>query len=169
MEKAGRNDEEKVTKQSNELSVKNVSISSIVPYEKNAKIHTDEQVWYIANSIREFGWKQPIVVDKNNVVIIGHGRLLAAHMLGLDKVPVLRADDLSEDQVRALRLADNKTNESPWDLNALYQEILGIKSFDMSDFGFDLSFEEPDEPEVGMDEEEETSEIICPRCGYRWI
>lgn len=110
----------------------------LTPYAKNAKKHPDDQVEHIANSIREFGFRQPIVVDADNVVVIGHGRLLAAKKLGLDAVPVVRADDLTEAQIKALRLADNKTNESEWDFGPLDAELVDLAlDFDMSDFGFD--------------------------------
>lgn len=110
----------------------------LTPYEKNAKKHPKEQVDHIANSIREFGFRQPIVVDADNVVVIGHGRLLAAKKLGLETVPCVRADDLTEEQIKALRLADNKTNESEWDLGPLEAELVELSlDFDMSDFGFD--------------------------------
>ena len=110
----------------------------LTPYPKNAKKHPDDQVEHIANSIREFGFRQPIVVDADNVVVIGHGRLMAAKKLGLDEVPVVRADDLTEEQIKALRLADNKTNESEWDMLTLDAELADLSlDFDMADFGFD--------------------------------
>ena len=110
----------------------------LTPYAKNAKRHPDDQVQHIANSIREFGFRQPIVVDADNVVVIGHGRLLAAKKLGLDAVPVVRADDLTEAQIKALRLADNKTNESEWDFGLLDAELVDLSlDFDMADFGFE--------------------------------
>ena len=110
----------------------------LTPYAANAKRHPDEQVRHIANSIREFGFRQPIVVDANNVVVIGHGRLLAAKLLGLETVPVVRADDLTEAQIKALRLADNKTNESEWDFTELEAELAELEmDFDMAEFGFE--------------------------------
>ena len=121
-----------------DMEIVYLSPQELTPYPKNAKKHPDDQVEHIANSIREFGFRQPIVVDADNVVVIGHGRLLAAQKLGLDTVPVVRADDLSEEQIKALRLADNKTNESEWDLSELYDELAGLAlDFDMSDFGFE--------------------------------
>jgi hypothetical protein len=109
------------------------------PYPENAKKHPPEQVDHIANSIKQFGWTQPIVVDPENVVVIGHGRLMAAKRLMLDKVPVVRRDDLTEDQITACRLADNKTNESDWDFGKLEEELalLSINDFDMTQFGFE--------------------------------
>ena len=110
----------------------------LTPYAANAKRHPPDQVRHIANSIREFGFRQPIVVDADNVVVIGHGRLLAAKELGLETVPVVKADDLTEAQIKALRLADNKTNESEWELEKLEAELADLElEFDMADFGFD--------------------------------
>lgn len=129
------------------LQVEWVSVGSIKPYSRNAKKHTAEQVERVANSIREFGWQQPIVVDKDGVVVIGHARLKAAKKLGLDSVPVVHADDLSPEQVRALRLVDNKTNESAWDTSKLNLELSAIEDLDIRDFGFEI--------EVDLDEDEE--------------
>ena len=120
------------------MEIEYISPGELKPYEKNAKMHPPEQVEHIANSIKEFGFRQPIVIDADNVIVIGHGRLLAAKRLGLDKVPCVRADDLNEAQIKALRLADNKTNESEWDFTILGDELEELKlDFDMSDFGFD--------------------------------
>ena len=95
----------------------------LIPYTKNAKQHPPAQVDRIANSIKRFGWQQPIVVDRKKVVIIGHGRLAAAKQLMLEKVPVVFADDLSDEDVKALRLADNKLNESEWIDSFLSEEL----------------------------------------------
>lgn len=110
-------------------------VSELAPYEKNAKQHDKKQIANVANSIRRFGWQQPIVVDENGVVVIGHCRLLAAKKLGMKEVPVTVASGLTQDEIRALRIADNKTNESPWDLELLAEDIDGL-NFD----GFDLEF-----------------------------
>lgn len=122
----------------NEMNVEWINPAELTPYAGNAKIHPPEQVEHIANSIKMFGWKQPIVVDGDNVVIIGHGRLLAAKQLMLDTVPVVYATDLTPEQVDALRLADNKTNESEWDTSKLEEELaqLSTQGIDMSQFGF---------------------------------
>lgn len=112
-------------------------IDKIKPYERNAKKHPANQVEHIANSIREFGFRQPLVVDAENVLVIGHGRLLAAKKLGMAEVPVVRADDLTTDQIKALRLADNKTNESEWEEELLNLELGDILNISMSDFGFE--------------------------------
>ena len=118
------------------LKIEYLSVGSLKPYEKNAKKHPADQVEHIANSIREFGFRQPLVIDKDNVLVIGHGRLLAAKKLGLDTVPCVRADDLTDEQIKALRLADNKTNESEWDFDLLDGELDDIFDIDMEQFGF---------------------------------
>lgn len=117
--------------------IKNVPIDSVIPYENNPR-NNDASVGLVANSLREFGWKQPIVVDRNMVVVAGHTRLKAAQQLGMDEVPVIIADDLTDEQVRAYRLADNKTNEAAtWNIPALDLELMNIE-IDMSKFGFEV-------------------------------
>lgn len=140
------------------------AVEEIRPYEKNAKKHPDEQIERIANSIREFGWQQPLVVDKNDVLVIGHGRLLAAKKLGLKTVPVIKAEDLTDEQIRALRLADNKTNESEWDFDLLGGELDGIFDIDMSKFGFNLEEDDFDESDLD-DETEKENVIVSINCG----
>ena len=159
------------------MQIIEMNVDEIKPYEKNAKRHPPEQVEHIANSIKEFGYQQPLVVDKDNVLVIGHGRLLASKKLGIDKVPVVRADELTEEQIKGLRLADNKLNESEWDFDLLNQELDSILDLDMGEFGFDLDFEE-DEPttqtikqgkEINLDEyEDENFECECPKCGFKF-
>jgi ParB-like chromosome segregation protein Spo0J len=105
-------------------------IEKVSPYELNAKIHDEKQVEKIAKSITEFGWDQPIVVDKDGVVIKGHGRRLAAIKLGYKKVPVLVRDDLSQDQVRAARLADNRVAIGNIDTE-IFQKELADLNFDL--------------------------------------
>lgn len=147
----------------NELKIEYLPVGSLKPYEKNAKKHPAEQVEHIANSIREFGFRQPLVIDKDNVLVIGHGRLLAAKKLGLDTVPCVRADDLTDEQIKALRLADNKTNESEWDFDLLGGELDDIFDIDMEQFGFsfeDAKAEEKEKPEV------EFSEILGEENNY---
>ena len=118
------------------MVIENVSVDAIKMYERNAKLHPTKQVDAIAHSIKEFGFRQPLVIDADNVIVIGHGRLMAAKKLGLKDVPCVRADDLSAEQIKALRLADNKTNESEWDLDLLGDELDGIFDLYMSEFGF---------------------------------
>lgn len=142
-----------------ELKITYMAPEDLTPYAANAKLHPDEQVKHIANSIREFGFRQPIVVDADNVVVIGHGRLLAAKKMGLEQVPVVRADDLTEAQIKALRLADNKTNESKWDFAELEAELAELAlDFDMSEFGFiddNILLPIPDNLDADTDYDEE--------------
>jgi len=118
------------------MKIEYKSINDIKPYGKNAKKHPDKQVVQIADSIKEFGFNQPIVVDKENVIIVGHGRFLAAHFLGFKEVPVL-VIDIDEEKAKAYRLADNKLNESDWDMQLVIQELKDL-SMEMVDLtGFD--------------------------------
>ena len=111
-------------------------VEDLIPYENNPRIN-DGAVDAVAASISRFGWKVPLVIDKNNVVVTGHTRLKAAKALGLDIVPCILADDLSEEQVRAFRLVDNKTGElAGWDFGALEEELADL-TIDLSDFGFE--------------------------------
>lgn len=128
-------------------------IKDIHPYPDNPR-QNKEAVDKVAESIKEFGFKQPIVVDKEGTIIVGHTRLLAAKKLKMDTVPVLTADDLTEEQAKAYRLADNKTNEfAEWDFDLLASELQGIADIDMSEFGFDLSIlDNPEEIEVEDDD-----------------
>lgn len=130
------------------------SIKELKPYKKNAKKHPKEQVEQIANSIKEFGFTQPVLIDKNNYVVAGHGRILGAKKAGLKEVPTLCLDDLTEEQIKAYRLADNKLNESEWDFNLLDEE-LGMLSddIDLSLFGFDTEIMDDDEIEKQMEKE----------------
>ena len=114
-------------------------IDKIIPYEKNAKRHTRKQVQLVANSIKMFGFNQPIVVDQNNVIIVGHGRLEAAKLLGMKEVPTVTVK-LSEEQAAAYRLADNKLNESEWDMALVIEELKGLSPamIDLTGFAKDL-------------------------------
>lgn len=125
------------------MDIKQIDLTKIKRYKRNAKKHPREQIDAIANSIRQFGFRQPIVIDGNMEVIVGHGRLEAAKQLGLKTVPVVMADDLTDEQVRAFRLADNKTNESEWDASLLDSEIDSILDIDMTQFGFEVEDSAP--------------------------
>lgn len=119
------------------MEVKNVEINSIKPYKNNPR-NNDDAVEATANSIKEFGWQQPIVVDKDGVIIVGHTRLKAAKKLGLKQVPIVVAENLTDEQANAYRLADNKTGElGGWDFDLLNSELEDLTNIDMSDFGFD--------------------------------
>lgn len=127
--------------------------ADLKPYENNPR-DNDGAVEAVANSIREFGFKAPIIVDRDHVIIAGHTRLKAALSLRLKEVPVIVADDLTEEQVRAYRLADNKTGElAKWDDAKLREELEAISDVDMEGFGF----EEPEDAE-GCDEGPEIDE-----------
>jgi hypothetical protein len=113
-------------------------LDEIKPYENNPR-HNDNAVDAVANSIREFGFKVPIVVDSEGVIVAGHTRYKAAQKLGLQNVPCLVADDLNDEQINAFRLADNKVGElATWDLDTLKVELDNIGEIDMSEFGFSL-------------------------------
>ena len=113
-------------------------LDEIKPYENNPR-HNDNAVDAVVNSIREFGFKVPLVVDSDGVIVAGHTRYKAAKKLGLQTVPCLVADDLNEEQINAFRLADNKVGElATWDLNTLQVELDNIGEIDMREFGFSL-------------------------------
>jgi site-specific DNA-methyltransferase (adenine-specific) len=147
-------------------------INEIKPYEKNPR-KNDEAVQYVANSIKEFGFKVPIVIDKNGVIVAGHTRYKAAQELGLEKLPCIIADDLTEEQVKAFRLADNKVGEiAEWDFDLLGEELDGIFDIDMSDFGFEqaetVGFNEDTLNELFADapeKEKKPKTAKCPHCG----
>lgn len=125
-----------------------MDVDSLIPYANNPRLN-DNAVDAVAASIKEFGFKVPIVVDGENVIINGHTRLKAAHKLGMKQVPVIVADDLTPEQVKAFRLADNKTGElAEWDMAKLGIELEGIDDIDMTDFGFDFADMEEDEPQA---------------------
>lgn len=144
-------------------------IDELIPYKNNPRIN-DGAVKYVAESIKQFGFKIPMVIDKDNVIVCGHTRYKAAKELGMEEVPCIIADDLTEDQIKAFRLADNKVSEfSKWDIEMLNSELEEL-DLDMEGFGFvelaDLDvdgFFEDAEPKVPKDEEDD--EIICPHCG----
>lgn len=117
-----------------------MKLEEIKPYENNPR-HNDGAVKAVAESIRNFGFNQPIVVDKNNVIIVGHTRWKAAKQLGLQEVPVLKADNLTDEQANAYRLADNKTGElAEWNFEKLEEELENFRGsdIDMTDFGFTI-------------------------------
>lgn len=130
-----------------------MDVDSLIPYANNPRLN-DNAVDAVAASIKEFGFKVPIVIDGENVIINGHTRLKAAHKLGLKQVPVIVADDLTPEQVKAFRLADNKTSElAEWDLGKLDIELGSIADIDMTDFGFD--FAEPQETDMVFNGEDD--------------
>lgn len=137
------------------MKVQNVSIDKIKPYENNPR-DNEAGVDAVANSIKEFGWQQPIVVDKDNVIIVGHTRYKAAKKLGMKEVPVVIASNLSDEQVRAYRLADNKTGElTDWNDDLLNEELNDLLDIDMSDFGFDIDLADDSNDEAKEDDFDE--------------
>lgn len=121
------------------MKILDVNIKDLIPYENNPR-NNEEAVEPVMNSIKEFGFKVPIVIDKDNVIIAGHTRYKASKKLGLEKVPCIITDDLNEEQIRAFRLADNKVSEiATWDFNALNFELENIIDIDMTMFDFDMS------------------------------
>lgn len=121
-----------------ELNIVYKPIKELKPYKKNAKKHSKEQVEQIANSIKEFGFTQPVIIDKHNSVVAGHGRILGAKKAGLKQVPTVCLEELTEEQIKAYRLVDNKLNESEWDYSLLDEELENLtEDIDMDLFGFD--------------------------------
>lgn len=120
------------------MNVIDKKLSELKPYEKNPR-KNDEAVKYVMKSIKEFGFKVPIIIDKNNVIVCGHTRYKASKKLKLETVPCIIADDLTEEQIKAFRLADNKVSEkAEWDFDLLNDELNSIFDFDMTDFGFEV-------------------------------
>lgn len=139
------------------MKVEMRALDTVKPYEKNAKKHDQTQIDNVAESIRQYGFVQPIVVDKDGIIVIGHCRALGAKKLGLKQVPCVCVDDLTPEQVNALRLVDNKSNESDWDFDLLADELpmLVLDGFDF-DWGLPEITEEVVEDEVPeVDEESE--------------
>lgn len=134
------------------MEIINKSVRDLIPYENNPR-NNDEAVEYVAASIREFGFKVPIVIDSDGVIVAGHTRLKAALKLGLDEVPCIVADDLTPDQVAAFRLADNKVSEqATWAEDKLVEELKKLGEFDMTKFGFDAELTEKDPEDIIQDE-----------------
>ena len=142
-------------------------IDELKPYEHNPR-KNDGAIDAVAASIAEFGFKVPIVIDTDGVIVAGHTRLKAAQKLGVEKVPCIIADDLSEDQIKAFRLADNKVSElAGWDFSALAVEMSKI-DLDMSQFGFDSGFDESVFDDLFAEaptKEKEPKKVQCPHCG----
>lgn len=149
------------------LEIKYIPIDDIKPYENNPRLNEDA-IPYVMNSIKEFGFKNPIILDKNNVIVAGHTRLESAKRLDMKEVPVIYADDLTEEQVKAFRLADNKVAEkSMWDYTKLDEELENILDIDMSMFDFE-NIEETNLDDFFEDndnkKEKESKLIECPHC-----
>ena len=139
------------------MQIEYIKLEQIKPYERNPR-KNDDAVKYVKQSIKEFGFKVPIVLDKDNVIVAGHTRYKASKELGLKEVPCIVADDLTDEQIKAFRIADNKVGEiAEWDEDLLAIEMDDITEFDMSDFGF---LEEDEETEPINDEDIENTQRI---------
>ena len=140
------------------LKIEYVDINSIKPYKNNPR-KNEEAIPYVMESIKQFGFKNPVILDKDNVIVAGHTRIESAKRLGITEIPCIYADDLTDEQIKAFRLADNKVAEiAEWDIDLLDTELDDILNIDMSDFGFDLDFEDEEEKEIIEDEVPEVPE-----------
>ena len=161
--------------------VEQIPVSDLIPYARNARTHSEQQVAQIAGSIQEFGFNNPVLIDGHNSIIAGHGRVLAAQRLKLETVPCIRLTHLSDAQRRAYILADNRIAlNSGWDEEMLANELsdLHADELDLGLLGFDaLELEKllhmeagPQEPPQDFKEVDENieTEHECPKCGYKW-
>ena len=153
------------------MKIITMKTSDVLPYLRNAKKHNETQINNVAQSIKEFGFTQPIVVDKDNNIIIGHCRTLAAQKLGIEEIPVVKMEDLTPEQANKLRLLDNKLNESEWDIGLLSEDIpsLNFEGFDIN-WGISDLTDLSDEflNSLYSDKEDKSKEpkkIQCPHCG----
>jgi hypothetical protein len=153
-----------------DLAIEYESVEALIPYAANSRTHSDAQVAQIAASIKEFGWTNPILIDGDNTIIAGHGRLLAARKLGMDEVPAIRIGHLSKAQQRALVIADNQlAMNAGWDMDMLRAEIEGLKldDFDVDLLGFsdeelkDL-FSRLEDESTSLDSDKYTTKISVP-------
>ena len=153
------------------MEIITMKTSDVLPYLRNSKKHNETQINNVAQSIKEFGFTQPIVVDKDNNIIIGHCRTLAAQKLGIEEIPVVKMEDLTPEQANKLRLLDNKLNESEWDIGLLSEDIpsLNFEGFDIN-WGISDLTDLSDEflNSLYSDKEDKSKEpkkIQCPHCG----
>ena len=146
-----------------EMKIVMMPPEELIPYERNPR-RNEKAVAAVMQSIREFGFRVPIIVDANNVIVCGHTRRIAALRLKLPEVPVCVAADLTPEQTRAYRLADNRVAElSGWDEKLLREEIRRIQGIDLEGLGFDRKLlDDVESKAVGMHRH------VCPRCGHEW-
>lgn len=148
------------------LKIEQIPTSELKTYENNAKIHTAEQIEQIKKSISEFGMNDPIAVWKDNIIIEGHGRLIACNELKIDTVPIIRLDHLTDEQRRAYALIHNKlTMNTGFDIDILNEELENIVDVSMKDFGFEAVVSDLDDAADGLGSKQKAKEICCPRCG----
>lgn len=153
------------------MNIEHLAPKDIFPYEKNAKKHDETQIKNVMESIKQFGFAQPLVIDKDNILIIGHCRLIAAKRLQLKSVPVVRMAELTPEQVKKLRLLDNKLNESEWDFDLLAEEvpILDFDGFDV-DWGFEIQEDDGNETAAAQEDEiPEDSVLMLSKEGDLWL
>lgn len=155
-------------------AAKMMNLSELKPYPKNAKKHDEIQIKNVMQSIKEFGIVQPLVVDKDNVLIIGHCRFEACKRLEIEIVPVIKLDDISKKEANKLRLLDNKLNESEWDFDFLQDEL---NDLDFLDFDIDWGLNDDvigldtnlnEQQAVDTDNADEGKECECPNCGFKF-
>lgn len=153
------------------MNIQLINLSELKPYEKNPR-NNEKAIDKVAESIKQFGFKVPIVIDKDNVIVAGHTRFYASKQLKLEKVPCIIADDLTDEQVKAYRLADNKVAEfSEWDFDLLEEELNALDDWDLSEFGFELTVENEktyENKEIDLDDITEDLNCVCPRCGFEF-
>lgn len=153
------------------MKIENIKIVDLKQYKLNAKQHPETQVKGIAESIKMAGFINPIVIGKDNIIVGGHGRLAAAHLLGMTEVPCVRVEHLNKDQIRALRLIDNRIAETGWDDSLLIEDLSDL-DFNFADFNINFDFiavtdfEPGSENDQGKLDEKKSTE--CPQCGYEW-
>lgn len=156
------------------MEIANISVCDLKPYENNPRVIDEDAITKVMNSINEFGFKVPILIDENLTIIAGHTRLKAAERLGLLDVPCIMVEDLTEDQIKAFRLADNKVAEySKWDWDKLDLELQTLDTIDMEPFGIikhaemsGIEWDDVDDLEEGTYKEPTEHNIKCPHCGY---
>ena len=146
-------------------------LSDIKPYSNNPR-QNDEAVKYVAESIKEFGFKVPIIIDNNGTIVAGHTRYKAANKLKMEQIPCVVADDLTEEQIKAFRLADNKVGEfASWDIELLVSEIDEILDVNMADFGFSFALNDIDVA-IDLDEPQDVKKnnnaCRCPKWGFEF-
>lgn len=158
------------------MKITYLKTSDLIPYARNAKEHPEWQIQQIAGSIKEFGFNDPIAIDKDNVIIEGHGRLLAAQLLKIEDVPTITLDHMTKNQKRAYILAHNKiTMNTGFDMDILnneFDELLSEFEFDdLNKIGLgiegDLDFDSEDDGGSGSDKEDGKTRM-CPSCGFEW-
>ena len=164
------------------MQIEQVAVESLIPYARNSRTHSDEQVAQIAASIKEFGWTNPILIDGESGIIAGHGRLLAARKLGMKEVPVIHLSGMTETQKKAYIIADNKLAlNAGWDdellkleLDELHDEgfdmgLIGFNADDLSKLmGFDEEIEAPESSAKEINPDDYKMGCTCPKCGFEF-